>query len=70
MAINHVWSLCGDFQTLPMAVEPRVSQSALIKAGTMMMLSTRMTTGFGGLFAVTAILLAVQLVTGVQAFPL
>jgi hypothetical protein len=36
----------------------------------MMMLSTRMTTGFGGLFAVTTILLAVQFVTGVQAFPL
>jgi len=36
----------------------------------MTMLSTRMTTGFGGLFAVTTILLAVQLVTGVQAFPL
>jgi hypothetical protein len=34
------------------------------------MLSTRMTTGFGGLFAVTAILFAVQLATGVQAFPL
>lgn len=34
------------------------------------MLSARLTTGFGGLFVVTSILLAVQLVTGVQAFPL
>lgn len=34
------------------------------------MLSDRTTTGFGGLFAVSAILLGVQLITGVMAFPL
>jgi hypothetical protein len=34
------------------------------------MLSSRFTTGLGGLFVVTAVLLAVQVATGVQAFPL
>jgi hypothetical protein len=33
-------------------------------------LSDRATTGFGGLIVVTAILLAVQAVTGAAAFPL
>jgi len=32
--------------------------------------SDRLRTGFGGMIAVTAILLAAQLITGVQAFPL
>lgn len=34
------------------------------------MLSTRVTTGIGGLFVVTALLLVVQMYSGVQAFPL
>ena len=34
------------------------------------MLSTRLTTGIGGLFVVTTLLLVVQLYTGVEAFPL
>lgn len=34
------------------------------------MLSTRLTTGIGGLFVVTSLLVVVQLYTGVQAFPL
>ena len=33
-------------------------------------IGARMMTGFGGMFAVTAVLLLVQLVTGVKAFPL
>jgi hypothetical protein len=33
-------------------------------------LSTRAKTGFGGMITVTAVLLAVQLITGIQAFPL
>jgi hypothetical protein len=33
-------------------------------------LAYRATTGFGGLVVVTTVLLAVQLVTGVGAFPL
>jgi hypothetical protein len=33
-------------------------------------LSYRATTGFGGLIVVTTILLAVQLLTGIEAFPL
>ena len=34
------------------------------------MLGLRIRTGLGGLFAVTGLLLAMQLVTGTQAFPL
>jgi hypothetical protein len=34
------------------------------------MLSLRLRTGLGGLFAVTGVLLAMQLATGIQAFPL
>ncbi len=34
------------------------------------MLSYRASTGFGGLFAVATILLGIQLITGVAAFPL
>jgi len=34
------------------------------------MLSTRFTTGIGGLFVVTALLIVVQMYTGIQAFPL
>jgi hypothetical protein len=34
------------------------------------MLSLRFRTGLGGLFAVTGLLLAIQLATGIQAFPL
>jgi hypothetical protein len=34
------------------------------------MLSTRFTTGLGGLFVVTALLLVVQLYTGMMVFPL
>jgi len=33
-------------------------------------LSNRLTTGFGGLFVVTAILLTMQAATGAAAFPL
>ena len=33
-------------------------------------IGTRTLTGFGGMFAVTAVLLLVQLITGVKAFPL
>ncbi len=39
-------------------------------SGDFKVLSYRATTGFGGLFAVTTILLAIQAVTGVPAFPL
>jgi hypothetical protein len=33
-------------------------------------LSSRARTGFGGMITVAAVLLAMQLITGVQAFPL
>jgi hypothetical protein len=32
--------------------------------------STRAMTGFGGIITVSAVLLAVQFITGIQAFPL
>ena len=34
------------------------------------MLSTRFTTGIGGLFVVAMLLIVVQMYTGIQAFPL
>jgi hypothetical protein len=34
------------------------------------MIGTRAWTGFGGVIAITAVLLVVQLITGVAAFPL
>jgi hypothetical protein len=33
-------------------------------------LSSRAKTGFGGMITVTAVLLAMQLITGIRAFPL
>jgi hypothetical protein len=39
-------------------------------SGVQKMLGLRIRTGLGGLFAVTSLLLAMQLVTGTQAFPL
>ena len=38
--------------------------------GSRTMLSLRLKTGISGLFAVTGLLLAMQLATGIQAFPL
>lgn len=35
-----------------------------------MVFSHRATTGFGGLFAVATILVAIQAITGITAFPL
>ncbi|HEV2593945.1 MAG TPA: hypothetical protein VGU01_01950 [Sphingomicrobium sp.] len=38
--------------------------------GEMAVLSTRAKAGFGGMITISAVLLAVQFFTGVQAFPL
>ena len=60
---------------IPVAVEPpevqiqAIASHHLSDRGTTV-LSDRATTGFSGLIAVTTILLAVQFVTGVGAFPL
>ena len=39
-------------------------------SGKLTMFSLRLRTGLSGLFAVTGVLLAMQLATGIQAFPL
>jgi hypothetical protein len=38
--------------------------------GAVTVLSSRAKTGFGGMITISVVLLAVQLITGVQAFPL
>ena len=38
--------------------------------GNVAVLGSRARTGFGGMITVSAVLLAIQLITGVQAFPL
>jgi len=62
--------MCGHFQDFPVASEPHVDQSALSKMRGATMLSTRLTTGLGGLFVVTALLFVVQLYNGMMVFPL
>ena len=57
----------------PVAARPGEEQMAAITSvysGGQKVLSYRATTGFSGLFVVTTILLAVQAITGVAAFPL
>ncbi|HEX6741373.1 MAG TPA: hypothetical protein VF079_06215 [Sphingomicrobium sp.] len=53
-----------------MAAEPHVAQMRRQIRGYATMLSLRLRTGLSGLFAVTGVLLAMQLATGIQAFPL
>ena len=53
-----------------MASRPDLKQMRLRIQGATMMLSMRLRTGLGGLFGVTGLLFAMQLVTGTQAFPL
>jgi len=62
--------MCGHFQDFPVASESYVDQRTLKNLRGASMLSTRLTTGLSGLFAVTTILFAAQLISGVQAFPL
>jgi len=62
--------MCGHFQDFPVAGEPYLDQTAHENFGGPSMLSTRLTTGLSGLFAVTTILFTAQLITGAQAFPL
>jgi hypothetical protein len=61
-------------KTFPWSLEPGGRKAAptlrpLQRTGPIM-LTDRARAGFSGIFAVTAILLVVQLITGVQAFPL
>jgi hypothetical protein len=62
-------------KTFPWRVEPsRRKGPPTLRApeakGATIMLTDRARAGFGGIFVVTAILFVIQLVTGVQAFPL
>jgi len=51
--------------------EHMATQASKTKSkGDVAVLSSRAVTGFGGMVAVSAILLAVQFISGVQAFPL
>jgi hypothetical protein len=62
--------MCGHFQDFPVAGEPHVDQTAHKNCRGASMLSTRFTTGIGGLFVVTTLLIVVQMYTGIEAFPL
>lgn len=64
----------GDFQVFLVAAEPAREHMApnftqVIK-GDVAVIGSRARTGFGGMITVTAVLLVVQLISGVQAFPL
>jgi len=64
----------GDLQDFPVAMPTLLEQrggtlSRQIKRGSAM-LSNRAGTGFGGLFAVLAILFSVQLIAGAASMPL
>jgi len=53
-----------------LALEDRARLASSRKQGDGAVLSSRAKTGFGGMITVAAVLLAAQLITGVQAFPL
>jgi hypothetical protein len=59
-----------DFPVAAVAANKQMAPIVHSSLGGQKVLSYRASTGFGGLFAVTAILLAVQAITGVPAFPL
>jgi len=64
-----------DFQVFLVADEPRWADMAThasrrISKRNVAVLGSRAKTGFGGMITVSAVLLAIQLITGVQAFPL
>jgi len=65
-------SISGTFPWLfePFEQISRPTQSSCCSRGNVAVLSIRAVTGFGGIIAVGAVLLAVQFITGVQAFPL
>src|SRR5688572_168063 len=59
-----------DFPVAACPSDAQMSATLQRDSGGRKVLSYRATTGFGGLFAVTTILLAIQAITGVGAFPL
>jgi hypothetical protein len=64
-----------DFQLFLVADEPRWADMATHASttkfkGAVTVLGSRAKTGFSGMITVSAVLLAIQLITGVQAFPL
>jgi hypothetical protein len=64
-----------DFQVFLVASEPceehmTTHASSNEDKGDVAVLSSRAKTGFGGMITVSVVLLAVQIITGVQAFPL
>jgi hypothetical protein len=64
-----------DFQVFLVAGEPSEEHMATYASssevkGDVTVLSSRARTGFGGMITVSVVLLAMQIFTGVQAFPL
>jgi hypothetical protein len=64
-----------DFQLFLVADEPKWADMATHTSttkfkGAVTVLGSRAKTGFGGMITISVVLLAVQLITGVQAFPL
>jgi hypothetical protein len=63
-----------DFQLFLVAAEPRQEDKApKLRGGSprgITVLSIRSKAGFGGMITVSAVLIVVQFITGVQAFPL
>ena len=64
----------GHFQHLPMAVrtgaEHMQDHSSTSVQGATNVFGSREKAGFGGMITVSVILFAMQIITGVQAFPL
>lgn len=65
----------AHFLTFPMASEPheehRDTESLAIRSKrNVTVLSSRTKAGFGGMVTVSAVLFAIQFITGIQAFPL
>jgi hypothetical protein len=64
----------AHFRDFPVAAKSGWEQMAayrfIANRGNGAVLSSRARTGFGGIVTVAAVLLAVQLVTGIHAFPL
>ena len=59
-----------DFPVAARGGEEQMARITSVYSGGQKVLTYRATTGFGGLFVVTTILIAVQAITGVAAFPL
>ena len=63
----------AHFQTFPVAGEPAeadIGTQGAVRSKGYVTVSSRTKAGFGGMMTVSAVLLAIQFITGIQAFPL